>query len=438
VLDDAIVVSAVTDAVVQPAPPAGRLRRTAGALVPALPRSVWILQAGGFTNALGSGLVFPFVLIYLHDVRGFGLGAAGLVAGTFGFVGIAATPIAGSLVDRVGPQIVLRTSLLVLALGYGLFPLVRTPWQAFLFMAIAGIGNGGFWPSQSALVNGLTPAECRHQTSAVARSVYNGGLAMGGAIGGLVVAGGATSGFTVLFLLDALTYVVFACLTLLVPEPERRSPQAAAADASAGGYRAVLRDRIFMAVIGLNVIYVAAAYAPFESALPLYAHQYLGLSPRTIGLIFLTNMLGVVLLQLPIAKLLEGKRRMAALAAMTGIMAVAFGLLLGASAVAPAAAGGVVVLASLVFASGECVLGPAQGPLAVQLAPVELRGRYMAVLTNSYAVGFAIGPPLAAAILGVWPNGLWIMATVIVLLAGAAGLVLDRRIPEALRRTPRT
>jgi len=27
---------------------------------------------------------------------------------------------------------------------------------------------------------------------------------------------------------------------------------------------------------------------------------------------------------------------------------------------------------------------------------------------------------------------------VIVLLAGAAGLVLDRRIPEALRRTPRT
>src|SRR3954468_15482164 len=112
--------SAVTDAVVQPAP-AGAMRRAKRALVPELPRSVWILQAGGLTNALGSGLVFPFVLIYLHDVRGFGIGLAGLVAGTFGFVGIAATPVAGSLVDRFGAQIVLRASLGVLALGYGLF-----------------------------------------------------------------------------------------------------------------------------------------------------------------------------------------------------------------------------------------------------------------------------------------------------------------------------
>src|SRR3954453_19466524 len=147
--------SAATDAVVRPAPPAGPLRRAPGALVPPLPRSVWILQAGGFTNALGSGLVFPFVLIYLHPVRGFGRGMAGLVAGTFGFVGIGVTPVAGSLVDRFGAQIVLRASLGILALGYGLFPLVRAPWQAFLFMGVAGIGNGGFLARQSGLVDGV-------------------------------------------------------------------------------------------------------------------------------------------------------------------------------------------------------------------------------------------------------------------------------------------
>jgi MFS family permease len=430
--------SSMTVAVEAAPAPQGLARRAARALVPALPRSVWILQAGAFTNALGSGLVFPFVLIYLHDVRGFGLGTAGFVAGTFGFVGIGVTPIAGSLVDRVGPQVVLRSSLGILALGYGLFPFIRSPWQAFLFMAVAGIGNGGFWPSQSALVNGLTPANSRHRTSAVARAVYNGGLAMGGAVGGLVIASGATSGFTLLFLLDASTYLIFAGLTLLVPEPERRTPQPAGDATAPAGYRAVIRDRIFMAVIGLNVVYVAAAYAPFESALPLFARSELGLSPRLIGLVFLTNMLGVVFLQLPVAKLLEGKRRMAALAVMTLIMGLAFVLLVGASALVPAAAAWVVVLAAFVFASGECVLGPAQGPLAVQLAPLELRGRYMAVLTNSYAVGFAIGPPVAALLLSVSPNGLWILAAGTVLVAGAAGLALDRRLPEELRRTPRT
>jgi MFS family permease len=415
----------------------GRLSRVARALVPELPRPVWILQAGGFTNAVGNGLVFPFVLIYLHDVRGFGLGLAGFVAGTFGFVGIGATPIAGSLVDRVGPHVVLRCSLVILALGYGLFPLIRAPWQAFLFMAIAGIGNGGFWPSQSALVNGLTPAECRHQTSAVARAVYNGGLALGGAVGGLVIASGSSSAFTLLFALDAATYLIFAALTLLVPTPVRPAPKPGV-DAARSGYRAVVRDRIFMAVIGLNVVYVAAAYAPFESTLPLFAHNDLGLSSRVIGLVFLTNVLGVVVLQLPVAKLLEGKRRMVALAVMTVVMASAFALFLGASALVPAAAGGLLVLGSLIFASGECILGPAQGPLAVQLAPVELRGRYMAVLTNSYAVGFAVGPPVAALLLSASPNALWLLAAVTVLVAGGAGLALDRRIPDELRRTPRT
>ena len=31
---------------------------------------MWLLQAGGLANALGTGLAFPFVAIYLHNVRG--------------------------------------------------------------------------------------------------------------------------------------------------------------------------------------------------------------------------------------------------------------------------------------------------------------------------------------------------------------------------------
>src|SRR6516225_7873755 len=51
-------------------------------LDPRLPRDVWLLQVGGVMNSFGNGVVLPFLVIYLHRVRGFGLGTAGLVVAT--------------------------------------------------------------------------------------------------------------------------------------------------------------------------------------------------------------------------------------------------------------------------------------------------------------------------------------------------------------------
>ena len=401
-----------------------RPRRLLTSLVPTLPRPVWLLQAGGLVNALGSGLVFPFVLVYLHDVRGLTLATAGAVAGTFGFAGIVATPAAGVLVDRFGAQRVLRVSLVLLAAGYGLFPLIRTPWQAFAFMALAGLGNAGFWPSQSALAMGLTPAAARHHSSAVARAVYNLGVGAGAALGGVVLGTGTPRAFAVLFVLDAATFLFFAALTFFLPG-------AAAAGHAAGGYRAVARNRVFLALLALNVVFVTAAYAPFEAGLPLFARDHLHLTPQAIGVVFLANMLGVAVLQLPVAKLLEGRRRMAALAAMTAACAAAF-LLVAVGGTFPP----VLIAAAVLFAAGECVLGPVVGPLVVGLAPEELRGRYLALLTSSYAIGFAVGPPLAAVVLAWSPTALWPLAGAVLLAAGVAGLVLERALPPAERRTP--
>jgi len=35
-----------------------------------LPRATWLLIAGDAVSALGTGLVLPLTLIYLHQVRG--------------------------------------------------------------------------------------------------------------------------------------------------------------------------------------------------------------------------------------------------------------------------------------------------------------------------------------------------------------------------------
>jgi hypothetical protein len=47
-------------------------------LDPHLPRTVWLVQAGGVVNALGNLVVIPFVVIYLHNVRGISFAEAGL------------------------------------------------------------------------------------------------------------------------------------------------------------------------------------------------------------------------------------------------------------------------------------------------------------------------------------------------------------------------
>src|SRR5436190_4555557 len=58
-----------------------------------LPRPVLILQAGNALNYFGYGLVLPFEIIYLHQIRGFSTSIAGLVlAATMGTAAIAAPP----------------------------------------------------------------------------------------------------------------------------------------------------------------------------------------------------------------------------------------------------------------------------------------------------------------------------------------------------------
>jgi MFS family permease len=65
-----------------------------------LPRDVYVLQAGLVVNAFGNGAAGPFVVIYLHDVRGIPLGVAGLAASTSAVCALLASLVAGALADR--------------------------------------------------------------------------------------------------------------------------------------------------------------------------------------------------------------------------------------------------------------------------------------------------------------------------------------------------
>jgi MFS family permease len=403
-------------------------------LNPRLPGSVWLLQVGGLTNSLGNGLALPFLVIYLHNVRGFSLGTAGLVVAVSAFAQLVAGVLAGPLIDRVGARLTLGGGLVLQAVGYGLLPLVREPWEAFVLIAIEGAGSAGFWPSQSTLISRLTPAARRHAAFAQQRVTMNLGIGLGGLAAGSIARIHDPTTFTVLFVLDALTFLAYVVVLAFIRDPGVAPDETGDAPAS---YVAVLRHRTFLGLWMLNFLFVAAGYSLFN-LLPAFVRDESHLSERQIGAIFFVNTLAIVLAQLPISRWIEGRRRMRALALMPLLWAVAW-LLVDAAGywLTAGVAFALVAFAAILLGIGECFHGPAHQALVSDIGPPHLRGRYFAVHSLSWGLGGTVGPAVGGFILAAAPFALWPLASAACLVAALGVLSIERFIPRHLQRIPR-
>jgi MFS family permease len=402
------------------------------ALNPRLPRSVQLLQTGGLLNAFGNGIVYPFLFIYLHNVHGFRAGTVGLILATNGAVSLVAGPISGALVDRFGGRRTLAGALVVLTLGYGSYALVVAPWQGFLASVGAGIGNGAFWPAQSSLLAGLTHPEQRPAAWAMQRVTMNLGFGLGGVVGGLIASTSHPATFKTLFVVDAATFLAYMVVLLArVPylAPARR-------EEAPGTYADVLRHRIFLAVIGLNALFITAGFAQLE-LLPAFMKNEAGVSETGVGIVFFVNTVVIVVAQLPVTTLAGGRRRMRVLASLGAVWGLAWALTPVVGALAAGASATVLfALTQVVFAVGECLHGAVQGPLVVDLAAPGLIGRYMALSAFSWQLGFTIGPAVGGFLLGLWPPALFLAAAAGCTVAGLAALALEPSLPREARRSP--
>ena len=400
-------------------------------LVPDLPRPVWVLQVGGLTNSFGNGIVLPFLIIYLHNVRGIPLGLAGLAAAVNSLAAFGSGFVAGAVSDRLGPRHVLVAALLVMTIAISLFPLIRTVWDAYALNLLLGSGSGAFWPSQSSMLTGLAPPSARHSAFALQRLTMNLGVALGGLTGGLIARVAHPSSFTILFLLDACTFVGYAVVAAGLPSPQRDPEHAA------GRYADVVRDRPFMRYVALNALFITIGMAVIVELLPPYAKNFAGVNEREIGVLWMINSLVIVLLQLPIAKLAEGHRRMQALALMGVLWAGAMLVIGGAGTwFSGTAATGLMAIAVITFGIGECLHGIVHGPLTADLAPPALVGRYMALGSQSWQIGWIVGPAVGGFVLQHAPNALWPAAAALNLAAAAAALALERHLPRAVVHAP--
>jgi MFS family permease len=162
------------------------------------------------------------------------------------------------------------------------------------------------------------------------------------------------------------------------------------------------------------------------------------MSERAIGVLWFEVSLVVAVAQLPVVKLVEGRRRMRGLALMGVIWAVSFaGILFAGDAFSGTTAAIAMTIPVAAFALGECLHGAIYAPLVADLAEPRMVGRYMAFSSFSWQVGFLAGPAAGGFVLQHAPLTLWIGAGAICLAASAYALALERHLPESVRITPR-
>jgi MFS family permease len=417
-----------------------RMTRRFVSAVPELPRSIWILQAGNAVNTFGYGMILPFEIIYLHQVRGFPVVTAGLILSTIMAVAAATGLAAGAAIDRFGGRQVLAAGSILSAIGYTGMAFVTEPWQAFGCSIVAGIGTGVAYGAAPTLVSALVSAAARPSAFGLARVAVNLGIGLGATTGGFIAVTSRPGSYEALYLIDGLTFVLFSLIVMaLVPDGRARPTAAGSGVALAGsvrpvsvGLRTVLGDRPFVRLLAANVVFIVVGFVLFGNILPPFAKSETQVAERGIGLAFLVNTLFIVVAQLPIARLVQSRGRAPLLAAMCAIWALACLAILPSPALPGLAATALIAIAGIAFGIGECLHGVVIAPTVADLAPPELVGRYMSLLGGSSLGGFALGPALGAALLTVSPAGPWVAGAIAVTLTGVAVLRLGDWIPETV------
>jgi MFS family permease len=154
--------------------------------------------------------------------------------------------------------------------------------------------------------------------------------------------------------------------------------------------------------------------------LPVYAKNFLLVPDAWVGLFLAGNGLMVMLLQLPVAYLLDGRSKVAALAVGAGLFAASSATLFVTDSFL-----GILIAFAGFFTLAEMTLEVAGASLAAELAPAQRRGTYLALFGCCFGAGYGISPIVAGLLLDTHlPHVIWTVQLVAATLAAAGLLVL--------------
>ncbi|HWC58549.1 MAG TPA: MFS transporter [Verrucomicrobiae bacterium] len=381
-------------------------RETLLASVRALPRAAWVLFFGTFLNKFG-GFVVPFLTLYLTG-QGYTIGQAGLAVSAYGLGNLGASLLGGHLADKLGRRKTILFSMFSGAAAMMLLSQAHGLAMIIALTALTGLTNEFYRPASQALLADIVPAAGQRVTAfAALRVSFNAGFAFGPATAGLL----AAYGYFWLFAGDAATSVLFGLVALLALPRGSRGVTGNASWSEA--LRVLRRDRKLHQLLFANFA-IGLLFFQLGSTYGLHI-THLGFSPAVYGMVVSMNGALIVFCELPLTRL---TRRFPARRVMaTGHVLCAAGFALNAFAHSITT----LVLCMIIFTIGEMIMMPTAAAYLANLAPPEMRGRYMGVSGLTWATALITGPVSGMKLFESAPTIYWIACATIGLLA--AGVI---------------
>jgi len=386
------------------------------------PRQFWLLMAAVFIDMTGGFLIFPFFSLYFTEKFSVGLTQVGVIYGIWSLTGILGNAVGGALADRAGRKRMVIYGLIFSALSSLGLALAPTFFWVYITAAIGGLFSSISRPAHQAMVADILPEKQYSDGYGIIRVVANVSFAIGPAIGGLL----ASVSYVLLFFIDATTSILAA---IFIARYLQETQSKESAEKIAGqsmrevfrGYIEPLKDYKLIAVIILGGL-VGLVYFQWYFALPVFMRDVHGFAPSIYGGLMSFAGVLVILFQLWLSRKLKPMAAMLQMAIGALLFAIGFGLFGFIGSI------GLFVIAFTVITFGEMIFFPTQQSLVAQLAPADLRGRYMAVAGLAFSLPNIVGPTLAGLLLDrADPNLLWYVGAILCLIGVAGYLALRGR-----------
>ncbi|WP_412542323.1 MFS transporter [Longispora sp. K20-0274] len=386
-------------------------------------------SAALFVDALGAGLLRPFMLLYGLRVLGLGLAPTGAALTVGLLVGLAAIPLTGRWIDRSGGRSPVIGALLIRAAGVAVL-LAADSLGTFVAAAVLlSCGTQAWPPAHAALVSAMVGGRDRDVALSAGRAVRNAGLGAGALIATVTLAGGAGA-LRGLAVVSGVGFVVAGALVRSVRPSSGTATGARAAREPAAAGRDAARARD--AARGVPVLFVgnlpfALMFDVLEVALPAVFLQQLGTGAAWPGAAFIGNTVLVVTLSVPLVVRLAHRSRRSVFG-MSGIaFAAAYLGFLGAGTLGGLGGAVGVALFSVVYTLAEILYSGTGTALVIAAAPPGRLGRALARFELSSGLGKALAPAVLTTLFGVAPAALWIPLAAV---TGLAGLAVARFGPQ--------
>jgi MFS family permease len=403
-----------------------------------LPREGRMLLSIVVVQFLGTGLVLPFLVVYLHEIRGFALDDVGLLIGLGPLMGFLAVGPGGTIIDKHGARVVMLAAMSLEVVADVALTFASSFAVAVVAIVLQGIAFGVEWPAVQSLIATVVSSELRQRYFGVNFTLLNLGIGLGGILGGAVVDVHHPVTFQAVYVADAVSFLPAICLLAVPLRHVAGRPVHEDEPPPAETYLQVMRRPGVRLVMLLSFVSSYVGYGQLNAGTQAFAREVGRISTQGLGIAYACNTLVIVLLQLVVLRRIEGRRRTRVIMVMSLIWSVAW-LLLGSAGLLPGTFGATVLVAACtsVFALGETLMQPTIPALVNDLAPDHLRGRYNALSTAAFSAAAIIAPMVAGWLIGHGGGTVYIGQLVVG--CGAVAVVaafLEPRLPAGVNGVP--